>query len=394
MRAVHSGLGIPIQGGTSPCSSGGFGTQIFTTNPNHAASLNGQTPAELQSRTVVDAYNVYQEAIQRAVSLNVSFADAQRRNPNISMSVQSQQVSPILSRSWAAHLLVGGATGLSEATLSSGLCTVPELSKGARACVKLMRDEGMCPADIVDKAPAELLPNGEPGPAQYKVDLRPLIEAPWDTSPSPTEPSAGSYCARFTRRTGEPCSMDKLWEKFGISEGDCGDARLYLDQEIRAFGRPQTWTLPQQFNSDGDPLFEEFAAVKYAPQAPDPMFFAAVARNDATVRVSTDTLEPQRPGLVDLVYNPAGPFVQNASDFSDTVLSLASEALQGEGGLDVGLEQTVDSSLSILTRSIVEDVPGRMYVCRDENDNIEVRVLGFDEHAQLLVLHPRDRGRS
>lgn len=329
-----------------------------------------QAVGEVLAQTVKDAYDVYHEAVQRGVELNVGFADKQRGNPNLAAAVRQQQTGPTLSRAHAANLLVGGTHELSGAPLETGLCTTPELTGGGTRALQLLREVGMCPKDI-EAIPDEV-------PASAEVTLQELLYGDGSGSGAP---SSGSLRQRLVQQRGLAPNVD-FFEAFGVTEEDFGEAREYLSQQLKAFSSSPTQTLPLQViqnpPSSGEP-YPIFAATRTPPSTPDPAFYAGVARSSGGGGwIATNV--PNTSATLEELKNAT-----NLMDFEDMVVGLASQVLRAGVPTTAKVASSIKATLGYLVQAGREDVHGRFRLCTS-GGNVFASVLGYGPEAGLIVV--------
>src|SRR5690606_21287397 len=132
-------------------------------------------------------------------------------------------------------------------------------------------------------------------------------------------PTRGSVLERLMERAGIDQEYD-FFEGQGITLEHFSEARAYLTQEVAALGRSLDTSIFA--NELIDPTY---VAVSAEPRLPDPQFYAGLARHSgASLRWSMATSGAPVPSIASLAT------VSNLSDFSDHVLSLASQALSAD----------------------------------------------------------------
>src|SRR5262249_32662385 len=143
-----------------------------------------------------------------------------------------------LSRSAAAHLLVGGKAGFqgsTGATPRAGLCSAPEISGPAQRALSVFRESGISPSAIL------AIP-GEADSGVTSIPIHTLLNGMGTQVPS------GSARQRLSEiwgydfanpPPGIPVNQD-IEKYLHLEEQDFVEARAYLAQEIRAFSRSKT----------------------------------------------------------------------------------------------------------------------------------------------------------
>jgi hypothetical protein len=237
-----------------------------TYDPSPTVNLPGSISvgAHLADR-ILEAYHVFREAAERTAALNVAVADAQRANPSVSLQVSRGLAGFALSRSAAAHILVGGTPGLLGSTNDEprpGLCSVAELSPQATKALAILRDAGVSPSAVLanDVTLDELLNGG-----------------------TSANVPGGSVVQRFAERWGfdfddPPASIDvqdSIADYFNLRADDFEAARRYLAQEIAAFGR--SLTEQQELPPVEGGTYKRFVGTATPPQELPPEYYGAIA---------------------------------------------------------------------------------------------------------------------
>ena len=215
------------------------------------------------------------ELLARAAS---AVSDAQLSRATDRAEAAVLRNAPFASRAAAAHALIGGAHGLRAHTIddTEGLFARPPLSRGGQQALTLLRTLALDPALIADRTiPVEHLVQGGP---------RVLESAP----------ARASIRYRLTRFLGEgdlaSASAAAIYRRVGVDADAISEARAWIAEEVRAFGRPAGTTgvrvsrvLPAERLPDGTMSdFPLFAATRIPPQQPLDVYWSAVVRYDPT----------------------------------------------------------------------------------------------------------------
>ncbi|MGC4069842.1 MAG: hypothetical protein QM784_35330 [Polyangiaceae bacterium] len=134
---------------------GGFNYGVGLLDPSISADHRSKL-AERLSQTLSMAINGYEAATNEAVEKTVAVADAQRGSTtSASLSAHRVWAGESLSRADAAHMLLGGASGLVVAGQpADGFCIHDVLSPGARRALSALRESGLPSSQIA--APGDI----------------------------------------------------------------------------------------------------------------------------------------------------------------------------------------------------------------------------------------------
>ena len=208
----------------------------------------------------VEAYHLYKELFDVAVAQALAVADAELSStPDLDTAVARSISAGELSRGAAAHLLVGGDPGL-LGDETRGFCSVAELTPQAKAALSVFREAALPPEYVdVGSMPVSQLLAGTLQLGSVRERLGEL----WNHDGLRAEQSA-----------------DEVAGSFGLRVEDFVEARNYLDQEIDAFSRSRTATLPpRQLVGDRVSTFPIYAATAREPVPLDPTYYATLARH-------------------------------------------------------------------------------------------------------------------
>ena len=217
------------------------------------------TLAAVAAATFVDTVTLHRELVGATADAVLAAADAERGSTSsFSQAVRRSMFGNQLSRTSAAHLLVGGDPGLPA--VDSELCTHPERSSQVLAATGILREAAISPAAVLD-----------PG-----VSIKELLGDGGNTV------AGGSVAERLSELWGIsiPGPGRGVSEHFGLRDLDFIEARGYLADEIVAFGRSTTAELePRVLAGGGTTKFPRFAGTSSEPTAPPVGYYAALARD-------------------------------------------------------------------------------------------------------------------
>lgn len=304
--------------------------------------------AKLLGPIMREAYDRYLEYHQAMVDRVVAVADAELSSSTTSTLSAFRGVSrDVLSRSWAAHMLVGGElglTGIPEGTL----CTSPKLTPQAERAVEIFRRAAPHPYDLqIENSTIDELLNTDP--ESVRMRLQSLYG---ESIPNSVE------------------------ETYQLRTEDFIEARQYLLDELRTYSRFAYAYVP---NSDPTAMARP-GAVANPPVPSDPAYWASLVRTGSSYSYQADVLSTQlyefqsrANGLLSGQYVVTdavaraqifGPIASIASDLDEQVLgqftfdaypyvwvTLTQRAAQkltklrvvlGEGGLQCAVKGTVE----------------------------------------------------
>jgi hypothetical protein len=226
------------------------------------------TQARLLGPIMREAYDRYLEYHKAMVERVLAVADAELSSSTSSTLSAFRGVSrDELSRSWAAHMLVGGELGLTGMPQGT-LCTSPKLTPQAERAVEIFRRA----------APSAYTLD----PANYPAN------ATISNLLNDISPNADSVRARLQSLFGEsiPNSVE---ESYQLRTEDFIEAQQYLLDENRTFSRFWGAHIP----GPADAPFMRNAAIANPPPVPNPTYWAAVTRSGASSSYSETVLSNQ-----------------------------------------------------------------------------------------------------
>ncbi len=346
-------------------------TQIYTTSCQDTDSDNlitlGQNipglnlPSELAgvllARMIAESVATYREATQATYDNVLAVADAQLGSGARTDGLKRGVSGLMLSRAEAARLWVGGGTqvysGGAPVTNGfpgfvagksfvpglppGGFCSEPELTPQAKAAISVFRTAAVSPVDIL----------AEPGATS------PLVPVSIDSllgNGVATPPPGGSVRQRLTDYWGPYLTAADIQDQFQLEKDDFVQARRYLAQEILAFSRSQTQSVPRK-NYDGtlNSTRPEYGGTAKPPEPPSDLFYANLARYDLTSRDYSATS--------DKMPTATGSFAQ----FVDYIASATGESLKGTLELDNDVEAAINDAMGLVRNTLGHK--GRLKLC-------------------------------
>lgn len=188
----------------------------------------GHTYASAFTSAYAEAFYVAQDAYNREIEASLNVSDKMRStsvDPNkaLARSVVGEQ----LSRAAAAHLIVAGDPGL-YADTTTPLCNTEPLTPQGKTALKLLRDAGVSPDDVLDPEVAtedELL-NGSLSRGSVRQRL-------------------GQFYNYSEFNPNGSVGIQSVESYYKIDLQSFEAARQHLAQEITAFARSRTAQLPR-----------------------------------------------------------------------------------------------------------------------------------------------------
>lgn len=381
--------------------------------------------ASQYASTFVEAYHYYNELTEEAVDAVVAVADAQRSwSSSVQQGVQ-WSVGGIpnpdpkfgnLSRSKAAHMLVGGDPGLYlDGAPVGGFCTSPQLSGQAQKAIRLIREAAPDPKAILAMPGAAWLGNNTP------VDIDTLVNGSLQS---------GSIRERLTPRypdLGTQAYSTGIEPFFKLEQADFVEARKYLAEEIRAFARSldavetevgtdicqqdtdcdtgiscqtrnECWADGTPCTTDDDcavgecipglcelPLAEQrFVATARNPQPMPPVYWSTLAMRGA------------QDGWYDIyTLRPDLQFVTNLITFTDAVISEAQVILDDPSFInDTSDRDEIVNVLTLLAEEGVQSRSQRVYYVSEWQPGVSrIWVFGVSTADNVRVVIGEDQLR-
>jgi hypothetical protein len=161
----------------------------------------------------------------------------------------------------AARLLVGGEwawyyfnpSDRRSAFSEAGFCTQPELSPTAMTALRLIRESGLSPANV------------DPATGPTTLAFADLLETNLRNLHDPTVPQPPDLTAQA------------FLDAEALTEADVVEARNYLAEELVAFARDRTATIPGVTIPISNASV--YAATRRPPTAPSPLYYASIPRD-------------------------------------------------------------------------------------------------------------------
>lgn len=337
---------------------------------NIATVLDGRSRGEWFASTMMEAYHLYREATDRAVEANVAVADANYSTaPSLSVAGARAVAGPLMSRSYAAHLLVGGQEGL-NGTTTAGFCDAPRHTPQIEAAISVIRAAAPRPADVKDESMS--IDSFMAGTLEF-----------------------GSVAARVSELWldgGSPGSADELYDFLNLEREDFVAARAYLAAELDAFARTSSGVLdPVPLPGGALPTYARYAATAAPPVLPPAAHYEAVARftdsaNDTTAIYGSGLVS--RPEIAQL-----GPHTSGLVAMVDAVHSNASDLLRSASGLPAspaGLRDEILAPLSLLAADLDREREGRAriayFVGTGSTHTLDISIAGIAAADGVIVV--------
>jgi hypothetical protein len=201
-----------------------------------------------------------ERATEEAGRLTVAVADQQLgSSTQASIATARGFAGEELSRAAAAHLYVGGVSGI-QGNTSRALCSSFELTAETQEAVDIIRQLAPPPSEILTLA------DGFDGEIEFGA-LDTFLNGTSET---------GSLRERY-EAFHSPVTIDSMESKFKLRSSDFGAAIRYLAQELRAYSRASD--LPMA-TTDPMPIYERFAAVATPPGEQPDAYWAALTRTE------------------------------------------------------------------------------------------------------------------
>jgi hypothetical protein len=381
-----SGLALIKLNNAPPASDTSSLTKaLSTTQPCNSQMANvwaGGTTGESQTygsslaASFVEAYYMLWEASGHAARDNVAAADeAWSRYPSRRKAAYFAQSAPILSRSRAAQLLVGGPAegGITSFKLPSGepapMCEQAAPSAPAQVAVNLIRASGISPSRLASDNVRDLLTKGKDA---LSGRLSEILATPDMVKDAP----------------------DDFPSRFGLTVTDFQESQQFLVAQHRAFGRSHTATLPAAVLPGGKTMsFTMHAATVTPPSTPSPVQMnelvqrSTLAYDDRDPDATLVTTPYVMPIISSYIRRGAAQSVDFALTVADTVVSSAN------------VTPNVANVLSPLLTQGVRQRPHRLQVCMRRagtapalTDEYQVKLFAHDQATaqQIRLVLGRD----
>jgi len=392
------------------------GLDTDSTDPvcgNGAETVNGTPLATYAGAGLAQAFDIYKQLSDAAVTAAVNTADAEL---NSSPSIQQAAVRALTERLQAAKHIGGEA---SQLPFDSGaFCTAPPATPAVKAAIAIIRDAAPAPADVLSTA----------------ITTSTLIE---DTGSGVPSGSVRQRLAQIYYGTPDLPAGNTVEQLNSLDMQAFEGARALLKQELVAFARSGTAKLNKRTKPDGTLSADNSYAATAAPPARLPAaYYGALARvNNGVFGLGTldESDDPTAPwtgynsrfegfvraantiiaasdnpeSTVDgVAIGPLGLMVA-AHEFQGRVVTIPIFNEQGYGGIAVQVDGFVpadgiklaigEDALRCAVQGSVEggaDVPGAtcslagLVAFSDEGFNITQAILGIQtQHAYLLKPH-------
>ena len=207
----------------------------------------------------VDGYRTYEELTELAVKTTVDASDAQFSSTNsLSQAVGRAVAGTSLSRTAAAHILTAGDSGLLGSS-TKGFCSSGSLTPEGTAALSVFRESAISPVAILNDA--------------LTIDV--LLDGVGSAVPN------GSVRQRLAEMYQYPALLTgtPVEQYYGLTLPAFQQARSFMQEEIAAFSRSTTATLPAKTLPGGTKTtYPRFSATAGAPTPLPSAYYSAIAR--------------------------------------------------------------------------------------------------------------------
>jgi hypothetical protein len=333
------------------------------------------TVQSFAAASFVDAFEDGKRAYRVAYKNTLAVSDAELSSSNELKLARIRAIAnETLSRSAAAHLMVGGEPGFFGSTREA-FCTDSRLTGPQQAALSVLREAALHPTDVItDEIPIDSLVNGATtGPQAHGGTVRERLADLWGGSAIPAD--------------------RPVWDAYGLKEADFDAARRAMIDDIRIFGRSFEAKLEPRALPDGRvPAFDRYASTgAESPERPDE-YWALLAQRDRP-----DSQEQQG-------------FWRDDDENRDIYLGSDSLPITGAESLAAFVDRAYswahliasNPSLSNAQSEVVaplthllggEDTRGRLLHCVTETNQAPVnriRVAGFEASDNLVLVRGED----
>jgi len=210
-----------------------------------------------------DGYRAAVTANAGAITNTLAVSDAQQADaPSLQLALSRSYAGPQLSRSAAAHLLLGGVDGF-MGDINQVQCSNSRLSGSARRALEIFRQAGVSPLDVM--APPTTTTTDE------------LVNSSGSLSTGSVRERL-AYFENISIPTNEA-----VWDFYGLNQHDFEQARQTLADEIKTFSRSATAKLTDNTGHQGTlPTYhEKYAATATPPSDRDPAYWMALTLTES-----------------------------------------------------------------------------------------------------------------
>ena len=306
-------------------------------------------------------------------------ADAQFSDqPEINRATFLSMVLPEGSRSAHAHHEVGGDLGLPALRdiADEGFCPSPRLSPGARRAVELFRISTISPREILGTRPIDNL-----------LDGWTVISGIYTGQRDGLIPRLAVLLSAPHLDTTE-VSLDEFLEGFGLELSDFVEARQYLANEIRAFGRSLDATLPERqitASTTTSGKFDLFAGVATPPQPVLDSYWTALARYEEDW--GTPGSDPGYPDIdMDDVPSEGATSDVDPADLNHSRLVDAAVSEAAKLIADDDLDSDARALLAEAVGSRVEERRARLQICVDRTTTTGLIIRVETNDAETVAI--------
>lgn len=327
--------------------------------PNTGCTPSDARLADDFSGLYADIYQTRKELSEIVVKSGVDASDAQFSSTTSLDQAEARAISGAeVSRAAVAHSLVGGDAGLLGDT-TKGFCSSPELSPEGKAALSVIRESAISPTAIVKSD------------GVGRIDIDTLLN---DTGTA--VPEGGSVRQRLAELYQYPALLagTPVEQYYGLTLNAFSEARAYLKEEIHAFSRSLSATLPAKTLSGGGATTRARFSATAGPPVPLPAaYYAALARYSEN-EGSPFTDPPA-----------TTPVYARLDSFIDASLTRAAQIVGASANEGVALPAGGIAPLALLLAA--KERTARITFTNTSSTDVKVTVAGFtkDDGLRLLV---------
>jgi hypothetical protein len=324
----------------------------------------------------VDAFEDGKRAYRVAYKNTLAVSDAELSSSNELKVARIRAIAnETLSRSAAAHLMVGGKPGFFGSTREA-FCTDARLTGPEQAALSVLREAALHPTDVItDEIPIDALVNGATtGPQAHGGTVRERLADLWGAGALP--------------------ESRPLWEAYGLKEGDFDAARRAMIDDIRTFGRSFEAKLePRALPGGRTPVFDRYASTAGKPPERPDEYWALLAQMDAPDAQTQEGFWREGSENRDIYLDSSGLPITGAASLAEFVdRTYAWANLITTNATLPSAESEVVAPLTHLLGG--EDTRGRLLHCLTGVDGQppinQIRVAGFDASDNLVLVQGQD----
>ena len=377
-----------------------------TTNLGETAlAASGSSPAMPRRVWLATVFGEAVAALDRASGIygtaSMAFADMQfATQPDRREAAALALTAPLVSRGAAAVTLVGGTrmTALGGSP-TAGFCDNEHLSAGARRALELLRSAAPPPLAIMAIRGAPPIDGSSPDVDTGTVTLDELVIG-WNVGSTPDRGLRDRWSVALSMPSlRDLTTASAVLDAVGTDESSMVEARSYLANELRVFGRSTTHTMPDSLTF-GTTVMQAYAATRTPPERPLRSFLTSAVRYRDSSTAFTGTppyafYVPSSVGSVDAIIDWAYSSARRLAvgtldaDARQVLADIAGDAGAVEGRLEVIYENHATNAGSAGDNLFVRLVTNRSDVNGYEivrgRDGLECAVRGAVDGAPCSV---------